>query len=100
MSLRAHLADLNGIVAQTLGNTTSTTSPLRRYGAPGRIRTADASLRTAALYPLSYGGAADIVRRGVVRFGFLPKRNLVTLGRGIGITEGSWMDDPCVNMPP
>ena len=25
-------------------------------GAPGRIRTADASLRTAALYPLSYGG--------------------------------------------
>ena len=32
-------------------------------GAPGRIRTADASLRTAALYPLSYGGAADIVRR-------------------------------------
>ena len=26
-------------------------------GAPGRIRTADASLRTAALYPLSYGGA-------------------------------------------
>jgi hypothetical protein len=34
-------------------------------GAPGRIRTADAGLRTAALYPLSYGGAADIVpRRG------------------------------------
>ena len=28
-----------------------------RTGAPGRIRTADASLRTAALYPLSYGGA-------------------------------------------
>ena len=34
-----------------------------RDGAPGRIRTADASLRTAALYPLSYGGTADIVRR-------------------------------------
>jgi hypothetical protein len=32
-------------------------------GAPGRIRTADAGLRTAALYPLSYGGAADIVPR-------------------------------------
>ena len=32
-------------------------SLLRCYGAPGRIRTADASLRTAALYPLSYGGA-------------------------------------------
>ena len=28
----------------------------RRSGAPGRIRTADAGLRTAALYPLSYGG--------------------------------------------
>ena len=35
----------------------------RRSGAPGRIRTADASLRTAALYPLSYGGAAAIVPR-------------------------------------
>jgi hypothetical protein len=33
-------------------------------GAPGRIRTADAGLRTAALYPLSYGGAADIVPPG------------------------------------
>ena len=32
-------------------------------GAPGRIRTADAGLRTAALYPLSYGGATDIVPR-------------------------------------
>jgi hypothetical protein len=32
-------------------------------GAPGRIRTADASLRTAALYPLSYGGA-DLHRTG------------------------------------
>src|SRR5437667_11435283 len=31
--------------------------------APGRIRTADAGLRTASLYPLSYGGAADIVPR-------------------------------------
>src|SRR3954449_9289971 len=30
-------------------------------GAPGRIRTADASLRTAALYPLSYGGQGEIV---------------------------------------
>ena len=30
-------------------------------GAPGRIRTADAGLRTAALYPLSYGGAVSIV---------------------------------------
>jgi hypothetical protein len=29
---------------------------IRLAGAPGRIRTADASLRTAALYPLSYGG--------------------------------------------
>jgi hypothetical protein len=36
----------------------------RRWcGAPGRIRTADAGLRTAALYPLSYGGAAHIVAR-------------------------------------
>ena len=26
-------------------------------GAPGRIRTADAQLRTLPLYPLSYGGA-------------------------------------------
>jgi SAM-dependent methyltransferase len=33
-------------------------------GAPGRIRTADASLRTAALYPLSYGGAPAIVAHG------------------------------------
>src|SRR6478672_4524682 len=32
-------------------------------GAPGRIRTADAGLRTAALYPLSYGGAGSIVTR-------------------------------------
>src|SRR3990172_8784694 len=30
---------------------------LRRCGAPGRTRTADAGLRTASLYPLSYGGA-------------------------------------------
>ena len=30
---------------------------LRGYGAPGRTRTADAGLRTASLYPLSYGGA-------------------------------------------
>jgi hypothetical protein len=37
--------------------------------APGRIRTADASLRTAALYPLSYGGEVDIVRRAVRQFG-------------------------------
>ena len=29
--------------------------------APGRTRTADAGLRTASLYPLSYGGAAAIV---------------------------------------
>src|SRR5260221_8529467 len=33
--------------------------------APGRIRTADASLRTAALYPLSYGGATAIVPRAI-----------------------------------
>ena len=33
----------------------------RGTGAPGRIRTADAGLRTASLYPLSYGGAAAIV---------------------------------------
>src|SRR5262245_8891333 len=32
-------------------------------GAPGRTRTADAGLRTASLYPLSYGGAATIVAR-------------------------------------
>ena len=32
--------------------------------APGRIRTADAGLRTAALYPLSYGGADPIVAPG------------------------------------
>lgn len=29
------------------------------HGAPGGIRTPDARLRTAALYPLSYGGGAD-----------------------------------------
>ncbi len=29
---------------------------MRKYGAPGEIRTPDARLRTAALYPLSYGG--------------------------------------------
>ena len=29
--------------------------------APGRTRTADAGLRTASLYPLSYGGAAAII---------------------------------------
>ena len=34
-------------------------------GAPGRTRTADAGLRTASLYPLSYGGAADIVLRAL-----------------------------------
>src|SRR5829696_1136008 len=34
------------------------------FGAPGRIRTADASLRTAALYPLSYGGAGHEDRTG------------------------------------
>lgn len=38
-------------------------------GAPGRIRTADAGLRTAALYPLSYGGTEDIVPRPTVRPG-------------------------------
>src|SRR4051794_13440571 len=32
----------------------------RASGAPGRIRPADASLRTAALYPLSYGGARPV----------------------------------------
>ena len=37
------------------------TAQLRRCGAPGRIRTADAGLRTAALYPLSYGGATSIL---------------------------------------
>src|SRR5262249_40574630 len=36
-------------------------------GAPGRTRTADAGLRTASLCPLSYGGAASIVARGLVR---------------------------------
>jgi Glutaredoxin-like domain (DUF836) len=36
---------------------------IRAIGAPGRNRTADASLRTAALYPLSYGGAGRIVPR-------------------------------------
>ncbi len=30
---------------------------VRGNGAPGRIRTADAQLRTLPLYPLSYGGA-------------------------------------------
>ena len=30
---------------------------MRRSGAPGGTRTPDARLRTAALYPLSYGGA-------------------------------------------
>ena len=34
---------------------------MRWGGAPGRIRTADAHLRTVPLYPLSYGGAAAIV---------------------------------------
>jgi hypothetical protein len=29
---------------------------VRGYGAPGRIRTADAHLRRVPLYPLSYGG--------------------------------------------
>ena len=33
-------------------------SRMRRFGAPGGTRTPDARLRTAALYPLSYGGAA------------------------------------------
>ena len=38
-------------------------------GAPGRIRTADASLRTAALYPLSYGGVPASYSTGLVRPG-------------------------------
>ena len=33
-------------------------------GAPGRTRTADAGLRTASLYPLSYGGARPMVPEG------------------------------------
>src|SRR5690242_18782194 len=41
----------------------TTRARLRGCGAPGRIRTADAGLRTAALYPLSYGGATRIVAR-------------------------------------
>jgi hypothetical protein len=47
----------NPCVADAIGSFPS----LRRHaafgGAPGRTRTADASLRTAALCPLSYGGA-------------------------------------------
>src|SRR6476661_7678225 len=42
-------------------------SVLGRGSAPGRIRTADAGLRTAALYPLSYGGATAIVPRRAAR---------------------------------
>jgi hypothetical protein len=42
--------------------------PARRRltGAPGRTRTADAGLRTASLYPLSYGG---VPRNGTARLG-------------------------------
>ena len=32
---------------------------VRGFGAPGRIRTADAHLRRVPLYPLSYGGAGQ-----------------------------------------
>src|ERR1035437_3626256 len=36
---------------------------VRGCGAPGRIRTSDARLRTAALYPLSYGGSSGMLPR-------------------------------------
>jgi hypothetical protein len=39
---------------------------MRGCGAPGRIRTSDARLRTAALYPLSYGGSSGMVPRPAI----------------------------------
>src|SRR5215213_6900602 len=42
---------------------------MSRFGAPGRTRTADASLRTAALCPLSYGGAREDRTPGAGRAG-------------------------------
>ncbi len=49
--------------------------------APGRIRTADASLRTAALYPLSYGGAGRIVPRCTIPIVAPPLPDLVLYTR-------------------
>jgi hypothetical protein len=71
---------------QSLGDELAAATPeaiQQIRGAPGRIRTADAGLRTASLYPLSYGGAADIVLRGRRRTGFLPNHHVVTVRRGI-----------------
>ena len=50
----------------------------RAMDAPERIRTADALLRTEALYPLSYGGrrnyyTADDVRKGDPQNRFLKR---------------------------
>ena len=56
-------------------------------GAPGRIRTADAGLRTASLYPLSYGGAADIVLRGWCTDGNRAPRT--------GVSHGQAAAPPC-----
>ena len=50
-------------------------------GAPGRNRTADASLRTAALYPLSYGGVGRIVPRCTIPIVVPPLPNLVLYTR-------------------
>src|SRR3954452_9236667 len=68
---RRRLADLGGAVGDQHQVSRGSEPPglvrgsaMFADGAPGRIRTADAGLRTAALYPLSYGGATCILPRG------------------------------------
>ena len=46
-----------GSTAVAAGDASRRQGRTGRPGAPGRIRTADAQLRTLPLYPLSYGGA-------------------------------------------
>jgi hypothetical protein len=57
LPIRAPLDPVRSSLSAPADGAAESTRQGVRCGAPGRIRTADASLRTAALYPLSYGGA-------------------------------------------
>ena len=51
------------------------------YGAPGGNRTPDAGLRTASLYPLSYGGAVGPSYRGPYHRSMRPTPRIVLYER-------------------
>ena len=77
--------------ARPFVGTAAADAALLASGAPGRTRTADAGLRTASLYPLSYGGAESdrTARAGAGRAGGCRLGTRTRPGSGVAHGRGT-----------